>query len=100
MALSLKTPKEIQREIASRLKMKRLEQNLTQYGLAVRSGVSLGSIKRFERMSEISLHSLLEIASVLNCLDECDCLFQNASKPLTLFCKEKVPFKRKRGNIK
>ena len=100
MALSLKTPKEIQREIAFHLKMKRLEQNLTQYGLAIKSGVSLGSIKRFERMSEISFHSLLEIASVLNCLEECDCLFQNPPNPLTLFYKEKTPFKRKRGNIK
>ena len=47
-------------EIAERAKFRRLEQNLTQEGLALRSGVSLGSIKRFERSGEISLKSLME----------------------------------------
>lgn len=49
MALSLKTPKEVQKDLTDRLKAKRLFQNLSQIGLANRSGVSLGSIKRFER---------------------------------------------------
>lgn len=100
MALSLKTPKEIQQDIANRLKTKRLDQKLTQVGLATRSGVSLGSIKRFERTGEVSFYSLLQIASVLNCLDECDRLFQSAPKPVTLFGNEEKTSKRKRGNIK
>lgn len=100
MALLLKTPKEVQQDIANRLKTKRLVQNLTQVGLANRSGVSLGSIKRFERSGEISLHSLLQVATVLNCLDECERLFQNDPKPRTLFGEEKEVIQRKRGNIK
>ena len=49
LSFILKSQQEVMQEIAERAKFKRLEQNLTQEGLALRSGVSLGSIKRFER---------------------------------------------------
>lgn len=53
----------------------RLAQNLTQKGLALRSGVSLGSIKRFEASGEISLSSQLDIAMALGCLRDFESLF-------------------------
>ena len=56
--------------LKQRFKEKRLFFQLTQEGLAKRSGVSLGSIKRFEREGEISLKSLLKLALVLECLDD------------------------------
>ncbi|HFU74811.1 MAG TPA: XRE family transcriptional regulator, partial [Arcobacter sp.] len=37
---------------------------------ATRSGVSLGSLKRFERTGQISLESLLKLAFVLECLGD------------------------------
>jgi transcriptional regulator with XRE-family HTH domain len=46
--------------------------NLTQEELAARSGVTLGSLKRFERQGLIALDSLLNLALVLNCLDDFD----------------------------
>ena len=46
---------------------KRKEKNMTQAQLAERSGVSLGSIKRFERLHQISLASLVNIAFALHC---------------------------------
>jgi DNA-binding XRE family transcriptional regulator len=52
--------------LALRLKQRRLELNLTQNLLASRSGVSLGSLKRFENKHEISLESLVKLAIVLN----------------------------------
>lgn len=98
MSLSMKTPKEVSLEIASRLKAKRLAQNLTQTGLALRAGMSTPSLKRFEKTGEISFVSLLNIALVLDCLDECDRLFVEDSKPLSLFVDAPKP--KKRGKIK
>ncbi|MCI8647395.1 MAG: helix-turn-helix domain-containing protein [Firmicutes bacterium] len=78
MFLQLKTPYEIQREIASQAKERRKALKLTQSRLAERSGVSLGSVKRFEQSGEISLASLLKIALVLDCLGDFEGLFVKA----------------------
>jgi len=42
----------------------------TQKELSSRSGVSLGSLKRFESYGQISLESLLKLALVLECLED------------------------------
>lgn len=76
--LQLKTPYEIQQELACRAKERRKARKLTQSRLAERSGVSLGSVKRFEQTGEISLASLLKIAMVLNCLSDFETLFVKA----------------------
>ena len=94
----LDTPKEIMKDIAAKAKQLRLEQNLTQEGLAVRSGVSLGSIKRFEHSGEISLKSLLDIALVLGRLSDFENIFA-PSKLESLF-NQKEPKSRQRGTIK
>ena len=98
MSLSMKTPKEVSMDIAARLKSRRLSQNLTQEGLALRAGMSTPSLKRFEKTGEISFVSLLNIALVLDCLDECERLFAENPKPTTLFADE--PKTKKRGTIK
>jgi len=49
--------------------------NWTQKDLVDKSGVSYGSIKRFERFGKISFESLLKIAEALNRLDEFETLF-------------------------
>lgn len=97
--LTLTTPVEVMRQLGARIKDKRLAANLTQAGLATRSGVSTGSIKRFESTGEISLKSLLKIALVLRCLNEMDELFKEDDKPKSLFIEQK-PVNRKRGKIK
>ncbi|MCL2024390.1 MAG: helix-turn-helix domain-containing protein [Coriobacteriia bacterium] len=48
---------------------------LSQQRLAAKSGVSLGSIKRFERVGEISLTSLIKVAFALECEDDLTHLF-------------------------
>jgi transcriptional regulator with XRE-family HTH domain len=65
----------IKQGIAARLKQRRREGKLTQSALAGKSGVSLGSIKRFEGSGEISLSSLLRIAVVLGYEDDFAALF-------------------------
>lgn len=99
MPFILKSRQEIMREIAKRAKLKRLKQNLTQEGLALRSGVSLGSIKRFERSGEISLKSLIDTALALGCLEDFETLFADNASRGSLF-ESKKEKKRKRGSIK
>lgn len=56
-------------QLAQRARARRLEQNLTQEGLAQRSGVPLGTLKRFESTGEISLDSLIRLAVALGADD-------------------------------
>ena len=81
MALLKKTHQEILLQIAERLKKRRLGKNLTQQGLARRSGVSLGTLKRFERTGEIAISKLLALAVVLDGIEECDKLFAEIPLP-------------------
>ena len=63
-------PQAIANRIAKNLKQRRLELNITQEELSQKSGVSLGSIKRFENTFAISLKHILLLAVVLNATDE------------------------------
>lgn len=72
-------PKDVMEQISKRAKAKRLRFNITQKELAERSGVSLGSVKRFENTGEISLKHLLMIAAVLKTLEEFRSLFQEST---------------------
>lgn len=60
------TPQEINKRIAERLRIVRKRRKLSQERLSEKSGVSLGSVKRFERSGEISLISLTKIAIALD----------------------------------
>ncbi len=99
MTYLLKTSQEVQKELSNKFKQKRLDKNLTQEGLSERSGVSLGTLKRFENTGEISLQSLLKIALILNVLDEFDDLLKPNDKPISLINPVKVK-QRKRGQLK
>ena len=79
MAVYLKTVQEVRAGIAGRFKARRLAMNLTQSELAARSGVTFSSLKRFEREGLIALDSLLNLALVLNCLDDFDKLVAESS---------------------
>jgi transcriptional regulator with XRE-family HTH domain len=76
LATKITSPPEIMRDVAARARARRLGENLTQDGLATRAGVSLGSLKRFERTGEISLERLVRIAIALGASDELDRLFR------------------------
>lgn len=58
---------------------KRKEQHYSQKELARRSGVSLGSLQRFEQTGEISFRSLLNLAMVLDCLGDFTHLFEKTT---------------------
>ena len=75
IALNLTTPAEAAMQIATRIKARRLELNLTQEGLAARAGVKFATYRRFEQTGEISLRGLLQIAFALNALADFEALF-------------------------
>lgn len=70
------TPKEVLTEVAARARNARLAQDLTQAGLAARAGVSLSSLKRFERTGEIAFRSLVKIAYALRSEQDFEALFK------------------------
>ena len=89
---------DIQEKVAQGLKNARLSANLTQQGLASRAGVSLGSLKRFERDGEISLKSLVRLAFALRREDEFGALFQpKQSASLDTLLEQSKASQRQRG---
>ena len=56
------TPEELDQKLAQRVRKIRKRRSITQEKLASISGVSYGSIKRFETTGQISLLSLTKIA--------------------------------------
>ena len=64
------TPEELDQKLAQRVRKIRKRRSNTQEKLASISGVSYGSIKRFETTGQISLLSLTKIAIALDLADE------------------------------
>ena len=69
-------------------------------GLAKRSGVSLGTIKRFERFGKISLENLIKISVVFDRLDNFDSIFKQEDEYQSLDEIIESNKTRKRGRIK
>ncbi len=76
---NLKTPNDIVRELAEKIKQHRKKLKISQAQLASKSGVSLGSIKRFESKYEISLNSFIKILIALNLEQDLENLFTQKS---------------------
>jgi transcriptional regulator with XRE-family HTH domain len=71
-----KKPADWMLEMAKRHKMLRKQAGFTQSELARRSGVSLGSLKRFETSGQISMQSLFLLIDVLGRLDDFDTILK------------------------
>lgn len=67
-----KTPSDSLNRLKERFKSIRKNQKISQEELAHRSGVSFGSVKRFETTGKISLDSFLKLMHVLGKLEEID----------------------------
>ena len=85
---SLIVPHDIMLQCAERVRVLRIEQNMPQTELAERTGVAVGTIKRFERTGEIQFRTLLEIALVLGRLDDFADLFRKPDVPVSLYRDE------------
>jgi len=73
---TLRTPAQVARTLASRTRELRLARGWKQATLAERSGVSLASLRRFESTGKVSLRNLLQLAFVLNRLDDFDAILR------------------------
>lgn len=71
-----KKPYDYLEEIALRHKALRKQAGFSQSELAKRSGVSLGSLKRFEATGQISLESLLKLTEMLDRLHDFDLILK------------------------
>ncbi len=65
MVIKLLSSEEIALELASRARQYRLAQSLTQEGLSSRSGVPLGTLKKFEQTGQIALVSFIRLVTAL-----------------------------------
>ena len=70
LTVNIYTPQEVERQIASNAKQLRLSQDMSRQTLSQHSGVSLGSIQRFEQQGKVSLENLLKIAHALSALPD------------------------------
>ena len=61
------TPDEINQQLADRVRNIRKRRSISQERLSEMSGVSFGSVKRFEATGKISLLSLTKIAIAFAC---------------------------------
>lgn len=75
VGLQWETAEEMNQKLAVRVKNIRKRRKISQEELSERSGVSYGSVKRFESTGQISLISLTKIAIALGCADEITNMF-------------------------
>jgi transcriptional regulator with XRE-family HTH domain len=75
LRLQLHSPAEVQRKVAGRARLRRLERAWTQAELAGRSGTSLATLRRFERTGQASFATIIAIAFALSAEEEFLALF-------------------------
>lgn len=95
--LNSANPNQVALQIASRIKSRRLELNLTQEGLSARAGMKFATYRRFEQTGEISFKNLLAIAFALNALSDFNDLFARKQYQSLDEVLSKKSSKRKRG---
>ena len=98
--ISFITPSKAQRIIVENLRGRRLQLELTQEGLAERSGVPLATLRKFEQQGLISFESFLKLLMVLGMLDDMVKATEISQAPFTsideVIALNAAP-KRKRG---
>ena len=95
------TPSTAQKALAVNMKERRLALNLTQSGLSERSGVRLGTLRRFEQSGAISLENLFKLMMIVGGLKKM--VAASAPDPVSFASIEdvisgKIPPNRKRGS--
>ena len=103
LSIDINTADTIMQTLKDNFKNRRLSLDLTQEGLANKSGVSLGSLKRFETSGQISLESLLKLSVILECLDDFShiALMQKQTiNSIDELLEKKDSVKKQRGKIK
>jgi transcriptional regulator with XRE-family HTH domain len=89
----------LQRGIASRVRARRLALGWSRTALGIRAGVSSATLKHFENSGQVSLRTLLRLASALGAAEDFDRLFAvQGAMPASIAELERLqPVARKRG---
>jgi transcriptional regulator with XRE-family HTH domain len=94
-----RTPDSLLKEIAERVRERRLERNLTQRAFAKRAGVGYDAYRKFENTGEITFRNLLLCAFTLDDMDSFMDLFTKKSyQSIDELLKTQEVKKRKRGS--
>ncbi len=83
-----KVPSDVMMELAVKHRDLRNKIGFSQEEIAKRTGVSWGSVKRFERTGQISLEGLLKLAQVLGKLDDFDSVLKPDLNVENLFSRK------------
>lgn len=101
LSIDIPTPERKAKELADRIRVRRLELDLTQEGLAARADMPVATYRKFERTGEVSLRGLLKIAFALNTIDDFDMLFaERQYRTLNEVLLDGENTNRKRGHRK
>lgn len=97
ISFALLSSEDISLKLAQRARDRRLSEGLTQEGLSQRSGVALGTLKKFEKTGQISMVSFIRLAVTLTD----DAALENLLKPVEFQSMDQLLAKpkRKRGKI-
>lgn len=99
-AIISNSPDSILKEIAKRVKERRLERDLTQKAFAKRAGVGYDAYRKFENSGETTLRNLVLCAIALDSIDGFLQLFTNRSYgSIDELLKIKQVKKRQRGSL-
>lgn len=68
--IAILTPAKAQLQLARNLQVRRLSMGLTQAGLSARSGVALGTLRKFERTGAASVETVFKLLMVVGGLQQ------------------------------
>lgn len=75
--VNIATEQSVVSDLVDRYKKRLKELRMTRMELSRRSGVSYGSLRRFEATGEISLTSLIKVCKVMGCMEDFNYIFKN-----------------------
>ena len=78
VTFNISSPSDIALQIAARVKVRRLELDLTRR-IGGKAGVKFATYRRFEQTGEISLRGLLQVGFALNALSDFDALLRRSN---------------------
>ncbi len=86
--------------LSTRMRELRLSKNWTRETLALRAGITISSLKRFETTGKASLELILKVSFALSRLQEFDGLFlPSAASSMKELEEQNREIKRSRGRI-
>lgn len=95
--ITLSTPSEICQLLASRLRLARLQRNVSQHDLARMVGASLSTVRRFEAQGQGTLELAVRMAQALHCTQGLEGLFESPAHTLASLANQEVLRHRQRA---